>query len=75
MHVERYPDTSHYWTQTTLRLTLLCISMSILFCPTSRASTNDGVPVFTITPVESSVKFDVEASVAIRGTFENGTRH
>jgi len=44
--------------------------MSILFCPTSRASTNDGVPVFTITPVESSVKFDVEASVAIRGTFE-----
>jgi polyisoprenoid-binding protein YceI len=26
--------------------------------------------VFTITPVESSIKFDVKASVAIRGTFD-----
>ena len=28
------------------------------------------VPVFAITPIESSIKFDVEASVAIRGTFD-----
>jgi polyisoprenoid-binding protein YceI len=28
------------------------------------------VPVFGITPVESSIKFDVEASVAIKGTFD-----
>jgi polyisoprenoid-binding protein YceI len=28
------------------------------------------VPVFAITPVESSIKFDVEASVAIKGTFD-----
>jgi polyisoprenoid-binding protein YceI len=28
------------------------------------------VPVFSITPVESKVKFDVEASVAIEGTFD-----
>jgi len=28
------------------------------------------VPVFAITPRESSIKFDVEASVAIRGTFD-----
>jgi len=28
------------------------------------------VPVFIITPVASSVKFDVQASVAIRGTFD-----
>jgi polyisoprenoid-binding protein YceI len=27
-------------------------------------------PVFEITPVESSIKFDVEASVAIKGTFD-----
>ncbi|WP_425159607.1 YceI family protein [Candidatus Binatus sp.] len=31
------------------------------------------VPVFAITPVESSIKFDVEASVAIRGTFDKWT--
>jgi polyisoprenoid-binding protein YceI len=29
-----------------------------------------GVPVFKITPAESKIKFDVEASVAIVGTFE-----
>lgn len=28
------------------------------------------VPVFKIAPVESSVKFDVEASVSIKGTFD-----
>jgi polyisoprenoid-binding protein YceI len=28
------------------------------------------VPVFKITPLQSSIKFDVEASVAIRGTFD-----
>ena len=56
-----------------MRRTFLCISMSILLCSscsTSRASTNEGVPVFIITPVASSVKFDVQASVAIRGTFD-----
>jgi polyisoprenoid-binding protein YceI len=52
-----------------MRVTFLCISMSILLCSTGQASTNEGVPVFKITPVESSVKFDVEASVAIKGTF------
>jgi polyisoprenoid-binding protein YceI len=35
--------------------------------PASRAQT---APVFEITPVESSIKFDVEASVAIKGTFD-----
>ncbi|WP_331586388.1 YceI family protein [Candidatus Binatus sp.] len=29
-----------------------------------------GVPVFAITPAESSIRFDVEASVAIKGTFD-----
>jgi polyisoprenoid-binding protein YceI len=52
-----------------MRVTFLCISMSILLCSTGQTSTNEGVPVFKITPVESSVKFDVEASVAIKGTF------
>jgi polyisoprenoid-binding protein YceI len=31
---------------------------------------DEGIPVFKITPVESAINFDVEASVAIRGTFE-----
>jgi len=29
-----------------------------------------GVPVFQITPLQSNIKFDVEASVAIEGTFD-----
>src|SRR5882762_7387801 len=33
-------------------------------------SDTQGVPVFKITPTDSSVKFDVEASVAIKGTFD-----
>jgi polyisoprenoid-binding protein YceI len=44
--------------------------MSILLCSTSPASAKEGVPVFKITPVESAVKFDVDASVSINGTFE-----
>ena len=53
-----------------MRLAFLCILMSILLCSTSPASAKDGVPVFKITPVESAVKFDVDASVSIKGTFE-----
>jgi polyisoprenoid-binding protein YceI len=36
----------------------------------TQAQTPPGVPVFEITPVESSIKFDVDASVAIKGTFD-----
>jgi polyisoprenoid-binding protein YceI len=41
-----------------------------LFSCESRAQSADGVPVFKVTPVESSIKFDVEASVAIEGKFD-----
>jgi polyisoprenoid-binding protein YceI len=34
-----------------------------------RVQADDKVPVFKITPVESTIKFDVEASTAIKGTF------
>ena len=37
---------------------------------TAGTAADDGVPVFKITPVESSIEFDVEASVAIKGTFD-----
>ena len=49
-----------------MRLAVLCILASLLLPSLSRAQE---VPVFAITPLESSIKFDVEASVAIRGTF------
>ena len=52
-----------------MRLTI-CILASVLLSCVSRAQTGEGVPVFQITPVESSVKFDVEASVDIKGKFD-----
>jgi polyisoprenoid-binding protein YceI len=45
----------------------LCLIACALVPSISRAQQ---VPVFAIVPVESSIKFDVEASVAIRGTFD-----
>jgi polyisoprenoid-binding protein YceI len=53
-----------------MRLTILCLLASAVFPSLSRAQAPAGVPVFEITPVESSVKFDVEASVAIKGIFD-----
>jgi polyisoprenoid-binding protein YceI len=50
-----------------MRLTVLSLLAFAVLPPASRAQT---VPVFEITPVESSIKFDVEASVAIKGTFD-----
>ena len=48
------------------RLALFCFFASVLFPSPSRAQ----VPVFEITPVDSTIKFDVEASVAIVGKFD-----
>src|SRR6516165_1441215 len=53
-----------------MRLRLSCILVSIMFSCVSQAQTSEGVPVFKVTPVESSVKFNVEASVAIEGKFD-----
>jgi len=35
-----------------------------------RAQDSAGIPVYTITPVESKIRFGVQASVAIEGTFD-----
>jgi polyisoprenoid-binding protein YceI len=48
------------------RLVLFCLLAFVLFPSLSRAQ----APVFVITPVESSIKFNVKASVAIVGTFD-----
>jgi len=47
----------------TLFVLILCV------IPT-RTRGGDEVPVFKVTPVESSITFDVEASVAIKGKFD-----
>ena len=44
--------------------------LASLFAPLVRAQTPAGVPVFEVTPVESKIIFDVEASVAIEGKFD-----
>jgi len=53
-----------------MRLTTVCLFASLVFSSVTRAQTSEGVPVFQITPVASSITFDVEASVDIKGTFK-----
>jgi polyisoprenoid-binding protein YceI len=50
-----------------MRLIAVCLLVSALLPSLSRAQE---APVFAITPIESSIKFDVQASVAINGTFD-----
>ena len=50
----------------TMRLAFLCLLVSAMLPSVSRAQ----VPIFTITPEESDVKFFVKASVAIDGKFK-----
>ena len=49
-----------------MRLAILCLVASAVLPPLSRAQ----APVFAITPVDSSIKFHVKASVDLAGTFE-----
>jgi polyisoprenoid-binding protein YceI len=49
-----------------MRLTIVCLVVCTLLPSLSRAQ----APVFAITPEDSTVKFDVKASVAIEGKFE-----
>jgi polyisoprenoid-binding protein YceI len=49
-----------------MRFAVVCILASAIF----PVAIPDEVPVFAITPAESTIKFDVEASVAIVGKFD-----
>jgi polyisoprenoid-binding protein YceI len=49
-----------------MRLPILCLLASTFLASATRAQ----VPVFTITPEQSTVKFFVKASVAIEGNFD-----
>ena len=51
-----------------MRLVAVCLLASALIPSLSQAQ---GVPVFTISQADSSIKFNVKASVAIGGTFDN----
>ena len=53
-------------TPRTMRLAVLCLLASAVFPSLSRAQ----VPVFKITTEDSSIKFNVKASVAVNGTFD-----
>jgi polyisoprenoid-binding protein YceI len=52
-----------------MRLAALCLAVSAALTPSVCAQG----PVFVVTPVQSSIKFDVKASVAIDGTFDKWT--
>ena len=52
-----------------MRLAVLCLLASAALAPLA----GDQGPVFVVTPVQSSIKFDVKASVAIDGTFDKWT--
>jgi len=53
-----------------MRLATFCLLASVLFPFSIQAQNSAGVPVFEITPVNSQITFDVEASVDIKGTFK-----
>lgn len=53
-----------------MRLPILCLVVSVLFSPVTRAQAPAGVPVFEFDKAASSIKFNVEASVKIEGTFD-----
>ena len=53
-----------------MRRTLLLLIVSVLFSSAALAQAPAGVPVFAITPVQSHIKFEVDASVSIKGTFD-----
>jgi polyisoprenoid-binding protein YceI len=52
-----------------MRLTIFCSLASSFVAPVARAQ-DPGVPVFDITPLGSTVQFDVEASLAIKSKFD-----
>jgi len=52
------------------RVASVCLLACLMLSSAARAQAPGGVPVFQITPVQSKIKFDVEASVSIEGKFD-----
>jgi polyisoprenoid-binding protein YceI len=53
-----------------VKTTALIGTLIVMFASLAQAQTQPSVPMFEITPVQSTIKFDVQASVEIRGTFD-----
>jgi polyisoprenoid-binding protein YceI len=53
-----------------MRLATLLLVVSLLPSSLSRAQDSAGVPVFEISQSDSKIRFDVNASIAIAGTFD-----
>ena len=53
-----------------IRMIISLLLASVLISPLVRAQNPAGVPVFEVTPVHSTIKFDVKASVDIKGKFD-----
>jgi len=49
---------------------VLSFLMILLLSSVTQAQSSKGVPVYKITPVESTIRFGVKASVSIEGTFD-----
>ncbi|MGA8036454.1 MAG: YceI family protein [Candidatus Acidiferrales bacterium] len=56
-----------------MRLATICLIVAALFPSLTHAQASAGVPVFKVIQEGSSVKFHVDASVAIDGTFDKWT--
>src|SRR5246500_3088953 len=55
---------------TVMRLAILCLLACVLSPSLPQAQAPDGVPIIEITKEDSSIKFQVKASVKIEGTFD-----
>jgi polyisoprenoid-binding protein YceI len=53
-----------------MRLATNCLLAAVFFSPVTSAQVPSEVPGFEVTPISSSIKFDVKASVNIRGQFD-----
>ena len=53
-----------------MRKIILCVVGMLLSAVMAPAQGPSGAPVFKVAPVESSIKFNVKASLALEGTFE-----
>jgi polyisoprenoid-binding protein YceI len=55
-----------------MRMIIICLAAAVALSPfTASAQGISEVPVFEVASVSSTVKFDVKASVAIKGKFDN----
>jgi polyisoprenoid-binding protein YceI len=52
------------------RIIVSCLLMLVLLSPLTRAQDSTTGPVFEVTPVHSTIKFQVKASIDIKGKFD-----